>query len=786
MNKIYENSGKWGSMVLFGSIAGICIIPLLSLVYGNISSQFSMSFFDSCIKFLLFVVFALVLCIVQFVTINSSKCRNKRVKWIFLIVTTIVAYYFSWLFFVIGKLHGGINFDLISTWFFYPSNLVSSVEEIFVRNPGWNTFYWILELIGFVIVPLFSYLGIKELVFCEGCNKWTNDLNFKLHLTYESREQLQEIAERDVHKLLNLPIAENLNENHIVLNFQACDSCLNTNTVNIDLVTFISNDDNDTVTRVQEDFSSIILISSSLLESFKSKGSAIDKAIIPNSNELDKNTSELGEKITNNKIYENSGKWGSMVLFGSIAGICIIPLLSLVYGSVSGHLSMSWIKPFSNELIKLVMFGGLLLILFSVNIRLATLSKSRNSNINLLVFSLLSVLAYCFSWVFFVSYKVFGHINLNALLGLILNPYRLYVDIMAIYHSLLSNEFYYWIAELLGFVAVPFLSLSWIKKKEVVFCETCNKWVSESDYKLHLAYDSTEQLTYIALYDIQKLLGFPIAEDLNQNHIVVNFHACKNCSNTNTLNFDLVTWSIDEDGAPGDKVRGEENFSPLICISSSELEAFKNKAEEGKKFINNQEEVEYVRTSLIERFFYSRTWKWPMVITAVLLSASYIIEPFVGVDTKVEVCESIKLDSNVTEEAFIEDHVDFFYEIKLVRKNKEISPKPLIMPSYIGESIHKGDTITSIRTKWRKEPLEVKLKDGLVFPTYEPYASFLMAPLILIGVSYVLLLPSNNPPKTNEDRKSQKALRYYFLIVNFLCSSAVILLLYLSVKSFLA
>jgi tetrahydromethanopterin S-methyltransferase subunit B len=778
MNKIYEKSGKLGSILIVGTISGLFIVPLLSFLYGKFSSQFSISFFDTAVKFIIFGIYLFILIGVQTGTINVSKCRNKGVKLMFLTLSTIASYFFSWIFFVIGKINGVINFELISTLFFNPSDLVYSVKEIFFRSPGWNTFFWISELIGFALVPVISYVGLKEVVFCEDCNKWTDDINFKLHLMYESLEQLQEIAERDVQKLLNLPIAENLSENHIVLNFQVCDSCLNTNTVNIDLVTFTSN--NGTVTRAQEDYGSIILISSTLLDSFKSKLPEIGKTTSPNTDEPDQKTNEPDQKTNMNKIYENSGKFGSIMFAGAIVGICIIPLLSFVYGSISGHLSGTLNIDVSNLLIKLVLFGGLLLILISLNTRLATLSKSRNSNINLLVFSLLSGLAYCFSWVFFVGYQLKGFVNLDAVLGLILNPYRLYVDIMAIYDSLADVEFYYWIAELLGFIVVPFLSLSRIK--EVVFCESCNKWVSELDFKLHLAYDSTEQLKEIAAYDIQKLLGFPIAENLNQNHIVVNFHACNSCLNTNTLNFDLVTWSKDEDDASDDVNESKVDFSPVICISSSELEVFKNKSEQAKKLINNQVEVEYLKTSLIERFFYSRTWKWSLVITAILLSVTYVIEPFLGVDTKVEVCESIKQITNVTEEAFVEDHVDIFYEIKLVRKNKEISPKPLRMPSWIGENINKGDTITSIRTKWRNEPLEIKLKDGLVFPTKDPYGSFLFAPILLIFVSYVLLQPINNPPKTNVDRKGQKVHRYYYLIVNFLCSIAVFLFLYMSVK----
>jgi hypothetical protein len=327
---------------------------------------------------------------------------------------------------------------------------------------------------------------------------------------------------------------------------------------------------------------------------------------------------------------------------------------------------------------------------------------------------------------------------------------------------------------------VPFLSLSRIN--EVVFCESCNKWVSELDFKLHLAYDSTEQLKEIAAYDIQKLLGFPIAENLNQNHIVVNFHACNSCLNTNTLNFDLVTWSKDEDDSSDDVNESKVDFSPVICISSSELEAFKNKAEEAKKLINNQVEVEYLKTSLIERFFYSRSWKWSLVIPAILISATYIIEPFLGVDTKVEVCESIELITKVTEDDLAGDFVDVFYEIKLVRKNKEISPKSLRFP-FIGENLKTGDTITIIRTKWRKEPLEIKQKDGLVFPTKDPYASFLFAPILLAVVSFILLSPNNKPPRKNEDRRVQKNLRVYYLIVNFLCSIVVFFILYMSVKN---
>jgi hypothetical protein len=673
---------------------------------------------------------------------------------------------------VIGKVNGVINFDLISTLSFNPDNLVYSIKEIFFRSPGWNSFYWISELIGFAIVPVISYFGLKQVVFCEDCNKWTNDMDFKLHLDYESIEQLQDIAERNIEKLLDLPIAENRDQNHIVVNFQSCDSCSNTNTVSFELVKFIST--NGTVTRVNEDYGSIILISSALFESLKRKLPETGKATILNTDQPD-------QIITINKIYEKSGKFGSIVLIGSIFGLFLIPLLSLAYGYVLGFYSMSPIIEFSSQLMKLGLFCVVLSILVFANVKIATLSKCRNSGIILLFFFIFSFLVYYLSWVCFVCYKMNGFISFDAITTLILNPFGLYAKIKSIYNFSLDWTLYYWIAELIGFAAVPFLSLPRIM--EHVFCEDCNKWATEMDFKLHLVYDTPEQLQEIAERNVQKLMDLPLAENLDQNHIIVNFHTCKSCLNTNTLNFDLVTCSMDKGDSPDDVNKKREDYSPVICISSSELEAFKNRAEEAKKLINNQEEVEYLKTTLLEKLFYSRTWKLAMVIVAILISVTYVIEPFIGITSTVEVCESKKQVVQVTKDALVEDHVEIFYTIELARKNKESTNRSLNVPSWIVGNINKGDTITVSSTKWRKQNVAIKLQDGVIFPTKDPYAIFIVAPLILFVLGYNILSPKNKPPRKNADRKDQKVHRYYYLIINFLFSIAVFLFLYMSVKN---
>jgi len=482
-----------------------------------------------------------------------------------------------------------------------------------------------------------------------------------------------------------------------------------------------------------------------------------------------------------NKIYEKSGKFGSILIVGAISGVFLIPLLSLAYGYILGFFSMSPIMEFSNQLMKFGLFCVLLWILIFANVQITTLSKCRNNGINLLFFFLSTLLAYYLSWVFFVGYKIIGFINFDSILALILNPFGFYATIKSIYNSSLDWTLYYWIAELLGFIVVPFLSLSRIN--EVVFCENCNKWATEMDFKLHLVYDTPEQLQEIAERDVQKLLDLPIAENLNQNHIIVNFHACNSCLNTNTLNFDLVKCSIDEGDSPDDIDKKKEDYSPVISVSSSELEAFKNKAEEAKKLINNQEEVEYLKTTLLEILFYSRTWKWTMVITAILISVTYVIEPLLGTTSTVEICESKKQVVQATKEELVEDHIEIYYTIELARENKELTHRSLNVPSWVGGNINKGDTIMVSSTKWRKVNVAIKLQDGLIFPTRDPYAIFIAAPLILFVLGYMVLDPKNKPPRKNTDRKDQKVHRYYYLIVNSLFSIAVFLFLFMSVKT---
>jgi hypothetical protein len=391
-------------------------------------------------------------------------------------------------------------------------------------------------------------------------------------------------------------------------------------------------------------------------------------------------------------------------------------------------------------------------------------------------------------------------------LGLILNPSELFVSFKSIFILSPGWNSFYWISELIGFGMIPILC--YISLKEYVFCEGCNKWTIEKDFKLHLGYENMEQLQEIAERNVNKLLDLPIAVNLDQNHIIVNFHACESCINSNTLNFDLVKCTTSN----GKVSKVKDDFSPVICISSSLLEAFKNKATKtkisnqveqsennfgdvninSKQEINSanedliEEEIEFgepVKTTFIETIFFSRKWKLTMVIASILLIPTYVIEPFLDFNSTVETCESKEQVIQKTTRDN-ETYVEYFFKIELAREKKQqdTDNRPLFVPQVVGERINKGDKITIFYTKWRKENIKIKLKDGFIYPVREPYGMFIVMPIIHVICCFIFMGRFNNPPGQND--KNPKTKRIQLFIFNFLFSLIVLFSFYLSSKMF--
>jgi hypothetical protein len=502
-----------------------------------------------------------------------------------------------------------------------------------------------------------------------------------------------------------------------------------------------------------------------------------------------------------NEIYVKSGKKGSFWLLGPISGIVLIPILSYLYGLSLSYFSMSLI----GAAIKIFIFCVFAVFLAFVQIGTTDLAKCRNNLVKLLFFILTTFTAFYLSWVFYMLYKLHNSFNINALLELILNFNEFFVSFKSILITSTGWNTFYWISELIGFAMVPIIS--YVGLKESVFCEDCNKWTKEQDFKLHLVYENLEQLQEIAERNVNKLLYLPIAENLDQNHIIVNFHACESCMNANTLNFDLVKCT--ESNGKVSKVK-DDYFSPVICISTSQLEAFKNKAAktkisnqveqperridkvnlDSKQEINSEEEelfeeeIEYgepVKTTFIETIFFSRKWKMTMLFASILLIPTYVIEPFLGFNSTVETCESKEQEIEKTT-IDNETQVEFFFEIELARQKNESANRPLVVPQFVGERIEKGDKITIFHTKWRKENVEIKLKDGLIYPVRQRYGMFIAMPIIHVIVCFIFFMPNNKPPSEND--KNQKYNRISLFILNFIFSMMVLFSFYMSVRNF--
>jgi hypothetical protein len=234
----------------------------------------------------------------------------------------------------------------------------------------------------------------------------------------------------------------------------------------------------------------------------------------------------------------------------------------------------------------------------------------------------------------------------------------------------------------------------------------------------------------------------------------------------------------------------KDDYSPVICISSSQLEAFKNKAAQTKT--SNQveqsennigEEIEYgepVKTTFIETIFFSLIWKLTMVITSILLILTYVIEPFLGLNSTVETCES-KEEVSIKHKRNYKTDVEYFFNIKLAREKKESDNRLLLVPQVVGERIKKGDKITIFHTKWRKENVEIKLKDGLIYPVRERYGMFIAMPIGHVLLCSVFFIAYNKQP--SKKNKNQKLLRFYLFILNFMFSMLLLLSFWISAQN---
>jgi hypothetical protein len=277
MNIEYKLSGKSGYLFIVGLLLGPILMVLLSIIYAYIDVYNPFIY----VTILVFIGLFLGILLIQKMVIRLSKCRNINSSIIYGILTGLFGLYSIWCAFIYVMFQReNIPIDLydiiLSPSLVYntANNLsILGLYEIFGISikGGLLWFIWIVEAIGIIGAgAIGGFAAIHEEVFCEDCNKWARELNDDIRLAIENRDEAKKIIDTDIEKILSFEIQENLNTEHIKVNLHQCSKCQNTNTVNVDFITYETNQKGE-VKEKSEDFSSVFVISANQLNSFVNK-----------------------------------------------------------------------------------------------------------------------------------------------------------------------------------------------------------------------------------------------------------------------------------------------------------------------------------------------------------------------------------------------------------------------------------------------------------------------------------------------------------------------------------
>jgi hypothetical protein len=278
MNTEYKLSGKSGNIFIVGILLGPILVTLLSIIYAYIDVYNPIVY----LTLLVFIGLLVGIFIVQKLVIRLSKCRSKASSIIYGILTGLFGFYASWCTFLYVMFRKeDVPMELLdlmlSPSLVYEMAQSLSVDGYFtllgggtVRG-GFLWFIWIVEAIGIIGAGALGGLAvIHEEIFCEDCNRWAEDINFDMRLAIDNKGITKEIIETDIEKILNFDKLENLNSEHIKVNLHQCSKCQNTNTIDIDFMTYETNDKGE-VKEKSEDFSSVYILSTNQFNLFVNK-----------------------------------------------------------------------------------------------------------------------------------------------------------------------------------------------------------------------------------------------------------------------------------------------------------------------------------------------------------------------------------------------------------------------------------------------------------------------------------------------------------------------------------
>lgn len=277
MNTEYKLSGKSGNIFIVGILLGPILVTLLSIIYAYIDVYNPIVY----LTLLVFIGLLFGIIIVQKLVIRFSKCRSKGSSIVYGIVTGLFGVYASWCAFLYVMFRReDLPVELLDLML-SPSLVFEMAQSLSVDGyytlfgatvkGGFLWFIWIVEAIGIIGAGALGGLAVMhEEIFCEDCNRWAEDIDFNLRLAIEDKDLAKKTIESDITKLLDYPIYTGTNSEHIKVNLHQCSKCHNTSTIDIDFMSYETNDKGETEEK-NEDFSEVYILNLNQIKQFIDK-----------------------------------------------------------------------------------------------------------------------------------------------------------------------------------------------------------------------------------------------------------------------------------------------------------------------------------------------------------------------------------------------------------------------------------------------------------------------------------------------------------------------------------
>lgn len=277
MKNIYKLSEKSGWLFSIGTIVGIFLTMIITMLYINVTLGTN----DIVLAFVVYVCYIAIFSLTSYIIVKITKCRSKKSAQLFSVILSVFAAYFNLFYFTHMILErNSIVIDPFSLFsnpiliFQYLDKISTKVYDTIlgIQINGWILWLiWIVETLGIVATGFIGKYYTFEQVFCESCKKWVG-ISDNLMLKYDNDEELDRLLESDLEELLKLTATNDFYDQHILVNLNKCKKCNSTITINIDKkIGYIHTRLGNVIGAQYQNASPVFNISSSTYEKFLQK-----------------------------------------------------------------------------------------------------------------------------------------------------------------------------------------------------------------------------------------------------------------------------------------------------------------------------------------------------------------------------------------------------------------------------------------------------------------------------------------------------------------------------------